>query len=120
MGENSMYSMTVKGIPFEAKENFSLFCTMQNKTMQEALREFICSVYAPNPQQKQFMIVQVVNNLLQTNPNLIDQFILKQEPFYANLLDWQKNAARINFVIVNPSYIYNEFNKWLEDESGKG
>ncbi|MDR1443652.1 MAG: hypothetical protein LBI94_02120 [Treponema sp.] len=117
MAETPASSVTVKGIPLAAKENFSLFCTMQNKTMQEVLRDFICSVYAPNPQEKQFMIFQVVNNLSQKNPDLIDKFILKQEPFFGNLSDWQRNAARINFVAMNPSYIYNEFNKWLESET---
>lgn len=116
MKDSEEVSLTVKGISKKSKENFSLFCTMYGKSMNEVLKDFINSVYAPNETQKQYMMIQTVNNLLMTNPDLVDNFIKEIEPMYKTFDDYQMPAVRSTFVAMNPSNIYSKYNNWLQEE----
>lgn len=113
-----LVSITIKGINKKAKDNFSLFCTMFGKSMNEVLKDFINGAYVPNPTQRQYMIMQTLNNLLLNNPSLIDEFILEQEPLFAHLSEIQKVNNRMIFCSLNPTYIYEKYIDWLETEEG--
>ena len=116
MSDDDVISITIKGIDKKAKENFALFCTMSGKSMNEVLKDFINGAYAPDNTQRQYMMIQTVNNLLLNNPKLIDTFILQQEPMYGCLDDFQKKSARFTFVGMNPSYIFEKYNNWLQEK----
>lgn len=111
-----LVSITIKGINKKAKDNFALFCTMFGKSMNEVLKDFINGAYVPNPTQRQYMMMQTLNNLLLNNPSLIDEFILEQEPMYKFLDNFQKNASRFTFVNMNPTYFFNKYSAWLQEK----
>ncbi|SIR08917.1 hypothetical protein SAMN05920897_1376 [Alkalispirochaeta americana] len=107
-------SLTVKGISTKSKENFSLFCALQGRSMQEVIRDFINSVQVPHEGAKNYMMFQTVINILSLNKGLIDSFILEQEPMYNYLDQDQKDASRQIFCSMNPSYIYKKYIDWLD------
>lgn len=111
-----LVSITIKGVDKKAKDNFALFCTMLGKSMNEVLRDFINGVYVPDHMQKQYMMMQTLNHLLLNNPSLIDEFILQQEPMYQFLDSFQRNAARVTFVSMNPTYIFEKYSAWIQEE----
>ncbi len=109
-------SITIKGLSKETKDNFALFCSMQGKSMQEVLQNFISSAYTPNENQKLAMKYQTLMSMLQNHVDIIDKWIEELEPLYRNLNNFQRQAARFNYINFNPTYFYNKTVEWLNND----
>ena len=107
-------SITVRNIPAEAKRNFETLCTAIGISPQEALRRYISSLSAPNE-------IEIVTNtayaLCFNCPNLVDEYIALQEPFYSTIEDDQrKTFMRMSFASSNPSYIFKKYAETLQKQ----
>lgn len=105
--KEQMSSVMIRNVPVEAKRNFENICTANGITLQESIRQYISSFGKLDEMQ---VILQTAYALCFNRPDLVDMFIAEREPFYMTLQDGpQKVMMRQNFVVSNPSHIFQRY-----------